>query len=100
LKGTSGRLRQKRDIKISNTMRKDFFGQTETHGVWEPNTSSIIIHRPMLNSIKDYAGTLIHEAIHAKSGLGDISRNFEGELTTAIGQVCEKALTKKKSWRH
>lgn len=87
-----------RDIKISTTMRKDFFGQTETHGVWEPNTSSIIIHRPMLNSLKDYAGTLIHEAIHAKSGLGDISRNFESELTTAIGQVCEKALTKKKSW--
>ena len=93
-----GKPRTVRDIKISTTMRKDFFGQTETHGVWEPNTSSIIIHRPMLNSLKDYAGTLIHEAIHAKSGLGDISRNFESGLTTAIGQVCEKALTKKKSW--
>jgi len=93
-----GKPRTVRDIKISTTMRKDFFGQAETHGVWEPNTSSIIIHRPMLNSIKYYAGTLIHEAIHAKSGLGDISRNFESELTIAIGQVCEKALTKKKSW--
>ena len=93
-----GKPRTVRDIKISTTMRKDFFGQTETHGVWEPNTSSIIIHRPMLNSLKDYAGILIHEAIHAKSGLGDISRNFEIELTVAIGQVCEKALTKKKSW--
>lgn len=95
-----GKPRTVRDIKISNTMRKDFFGQTETHGVWEPNTGSIIIHRPRLNSLKDYAGTLIHEAVHAKSGLGDISRNFEGELTTAIGQVSEKALTKKKSWWH
>ena len=93
-----GKPRTVRDIKISTTMRKDFFGQAETHGVWEPNTSSIIIHRPMLNSIKDYAGTLIHEAIHAKSGLGDISRIFESELTIAIGQVSEKALTKKKSW--
>lgn len=93
-----GKPRTVRDIKISTTMRKNFFGQAETHGVWEPNTSSIIIHRPMLNSIKDYAGTLIHEAIHAKSGLGDISRNFESELTIAIGQVSEKALTKKKSW--
>jgi hypothetical protein len=93
-----GKPRTVRDIKISSTMRKDFFGEAETHGVWEPNTNSIIIHRPMLNSIKDYAGTLIHEAIHAKSGLGDISRNFESELTIAIGQVSEKALTKKKSW--
>lgn len=93
-----GKPRTVRDIKISNTMRKDFFSQTETNGVWEPNTNSIVIHRPMLNSLKDYAGTLIHEAIHAKSGLGDISRNFESQLTTAIGQVCEKALTKKKSW--
>jgi hypothetical protein len=93
-----GKPRTVRDIKISTTMRKDFFGQAETHGLWDPNTSSIIIHRPMLNSIKDYAGTLIHEAIHAKSGLGDVSRNFESELTIAIGQVCEKALTKKKSW--
>ena len=93
-----GKPRTVRDIKISTTMRKDFFSQAETHGLWEPNTSSIIIHRPMLNSIKDYAGALIHEAIHAKSGLGDISRNFESELTIAIGQVSEKALTKKKSW--
>lgn len=87
-----------KDIKISETMRKDFFGQSETHGLWDPSTASIIIHRPMLNLLKDYSGTLIHEAIHAKSGLGDISRNFESELTVAIGQVCEKALTKKKSW--
>ncbi len=49
----------------------------------------------MLNSIKDYAGTLIHEAIRAKSGTFDVSRNFEHELTVAIGQICEKALNKK-----
>lgn len=93
-----GKPRSVRDIKISSTMRKDFFSEAETHGIWDPNTSSIIIHRPMLNSIKDYAGTLIHEALHAKSGLGDVSRNFESELTIAIGQISEKALTKKKSW--
>lgn len=98
LKLIDGKPRSVRDIKISSTMRKDFFGEAETHGIWDPNTSSIIIHRPMLNSIKDYAGTLIHEALHAKSGLGDVSRNFESELTIAIGQISEKALTKKKSW--
>jgi hypothetical protein len=90
-----GKPRIVRDIKISTTMRKDFFSEGETVGVWEPNTGSIIILRKMLNSIKDYAGTLIHEAIHAKSGMGDISKNFEHELTVAIGQVCEKALSKK-----
>ena len=87
-----------KEIKISATMRKDFFGQSETHGLWDSSTGTVIIHRPVLNSLSDYSGTLIHEAIHAKSGLGDISRNFESELTIAIGQVCEKALTKKKSW--
>jgi hypothetical protein len=90
-----GKPRIVRDIKISTTMRKDFFSEGETVGVWEPNTGSIIILRKMLNSLKDYAGTLVHETIHAKSGMGDISRNFEHELTVAIGQVCEKALSKK-----
>ncbi|MCF8297864.1 MAG: ATP-binding protein [Saprospiraceae bacterium] len=93
-----GKPRIVRDIKISTTMHKDFFSENETVGIWESSTSSIIILRKMLNSVRDYAGTLIHEAIHAKSGLGDISRNFEHELTTAIGQVCEKALEKKKKW--
>ncbi|MGI8599977.1 MAG: hypothetical protein ACR2KB_12055 [Chitinophagaceae bacterium] len=90
-----GKPRIVKDIKISATMRKDFFAQSDTVGIWEPSTSSIIILRKMLNSIKDYAGVLIHEAIHAKSGLGDVSRNFEHELTVAIGQVCEKALAKR-----
>ncbi len=90
-----GKPRIVKDIKISTTMRKDFLATGETLGIWDPSTSSIIILRKMLNSIKDYAGVLIHEAIHARSGLGDISRNFEHELTVVIGQVCEKALTKR-----
>jgi hypothetical protein len=90
-----GKPRIVKDIKISKTMRKDFVSEKETVGLWEPNTSSIIILRKMLNSIKDYSGTLIHEAIHAKSGLGDIDRGFEHELTIAIGQICEKTLAKK-----
>jgi len=87
-----------KEIKISKTMRKDFYSETETHGIWDPSTRSIIILRKMLRSIKDYAGTLVHEAIHAKSGAGDVNRQFETELTTAIGQISEKALDKKKRW--
>lgn len=93
-----GKPRIVEDIKISTTMRKEFFSENETVGVWEPSTSSIIILRKMLNSIKDYAGTLIHETIHARTGLNDVDRSFEHELTITIGQLCEKALAKKKSW--
>ena len=80
-----------KEIKISKTMQKNFYSETETNGIWDPSTQSIIILRKMLKSIEDYAGTLIHEAIHAKSGAGDINRQFEIELTTAIGQISEKA---------
>ncbi|MGD9493789.1 MAG: hypothetical protein AB7V36_10600 [Bacteroidales bacterium] len=85
-------------VKISETMRKDFFSEKETVGVWESETCSIIILRKKLNSILDYAGTLIHEAIHAKAGFGDVDRNFERELTIVIGQLCEIALKKKRMW--
>ena len=93
-----GKPRIVKEIKISTTMRKDFFSEGETLGVWEPQSRSIIILRKLLNSIKDYAGTLIHEAIHAKSGLDDVDRRFEHELTMAIGQVSEKALEKNRKW--
>ncbi len=92
-----GKPRAVKAIKISSTMRKDFFSQNVTLGVWDPNTGSIIILRKQLALLKDYAGTLIHEALHAKSGLGDVSRNFEHALTVAIGQVCDKALAGKKA---
>ena len=87
-----GKPRIVRDIKISKTMRKDFLSEDETLGLWDSNTRTIIILRKQLNSIRDYAGTLIHEATHAKSGLADVTREFETQLTAAIGLVCEKAL--------
>lgn len=93
-----GRPRNVLDIKLSTTMRKDFFSQKETLGLWDANTNSIIILRKILSSVTDYAGTLIHETIHAKSGFGDVDRNFEHELTIAIGQVCEKVLEKRGKW--
>lgn len=30
-----GKPRSVRDIKVSSTMRKDFFGEAETHGIWD-----------------------------------------------------------------
>lgn len=93
-----GKPQAVKEIKISKTMQKDFYSETETGGIWDSSTGSIIILRKMLRSVKDYAGTLIHEAIHARSGTGDVNRQFETELTKAIGQISEKALDKKKRW--
>ena len=94
-----GKPRIVRDIKISKTMRKDFLSQDETVGLWDSNSGTIIILRKQLTSIRDYAGTLIHEVTHAKSGLIDVTRGFETELTVAIGLVCEKALQGKMARR-
>jgi len=88
-------------IKISETMVKELFSSNETLGCWDPKTNNIVISRKQLRSLSEYSGTLIHEIIHAKTGLGDVSREFETELTKAIGIACNAALkneTKKKSW--
>lgn len=59
-----------------------------TLGCWDPQTSSIVISRMALDSIKEYAGTLIHELIHARTGYPDIDRDFEKALTSKIGSLC------------
>jgi hypothetical protein len=81
-------------VKISETMRKEFYTNHETLGLWEPSTRAIIIKRSQLSSLSSYAGTLLHEAVHAKSGFGDVSREFESELTKLIGIICVKAVQK------
>ena len=50
--------------------------------------------RITLKSISDYAGTLIHELIHAKTGQDDVSREFENSLTKTIGLLCEHIFKK------
>lgn len=77
-------------IKISSTMRKNFFSDVETEGCWDEKTSSVVLARSTLKSLKDYSGTLIHEFIHAKTGFDDVTRDFENELTEAIGKVCQE----------
>ena len=89
-----------KSIKISETMVKDLFSSSETLGCWDPNSLSIVISRKQLNSISDFSGTLIHELIHAKTGLVDVSRDFESELTRLIGIITESYIlnNKAKSW--
>jgi hypothetical protein len=74
-------------ILISETMRPDIFNSSDVQGLWDAGTSSIVIKRSQLASLSDFAGTLLHEIAHAKSGYGDVSREFESELTWMLGEV-------------
>lgn len=82
-----GRPRKVREILISETMRLDVQGNGEALGVWEEQTGRIIIKRSQLRGLVGYAGTLLHEAAHARSGAADITRMFEQELTLLLGIV-------------
>lgn len=90
-----------KSIKISSTMRKDFFADAETLGCWDENSNSIVISRKALETIDDYSGTLIHELIHAKTEHNDVTRAFESSLTETIGHLCghilEELCTRHKS---
>ncbi len=88
-----GKPKKVRDLKISETMRKDPITYRETEGLWERSTGTIIIKRSTLSTLEKYCGTLIHEVGHCLSNSEDISREFELELTRLIGIVVAR-LTK------
>ncbi len=80
-------------IKISKTMRADFSGCDHTQGLWDPALGIIIIRRDQLRSLRTFAGTLLHEVVHACSGYGDVTRGFECELTNIIGKIVATSLS-------
>jgi hypothetical protein len=82
-----------KNIKVSETMRPDFLTGSTTQGLWDEASSSIIVLRKQLGSLPDFAGTLLHEIAHAKSGYDDVSREFEDALTEMLGQVAASGLT-------
>ena len=93
LKIIGGKPRCVKSIKISETIyESEFF--VETVGLWQPSEGNIIIKRKQLQSLKSYAGTLIHECMHASSGEDDVSRGFEGALTDIIGVIVQNILTR------
>lgn len=85
-----GKPPQITDVTISETMRMDASGR-EVVGLWE-GKGRIIIKRDQLATLEQYAGTLLHETAHARSGADDISREFELELTKIIGIISAKLL--------
>jgi len=72
-------------IKISETMRMKTYAFVEAQGLWDP--PNIIIKRTQLRNLEEYAGTLLHEIAHARSGAPDISSEFEDELTDLLGKT-------------
>ena len=85
-----GRPSQVKKILISETMRLE--GLEEAVGVWEPREERIVIKRSQLRTLRDYAGTLLHELSHVTSRAPDISRRFEDELTGSLGTVASNSL--------
>ncbi len=74
-----------KDIKVSETMRMEAYAFVEAVGLWDP--PNIIIKRTQLRSLEEYAGTLLHEIAHARSGAPDISSEFEHSLTELLGKT-------------
>jgi hypothetical protein len=87
-----GRPKVVKEIKVSETMKKQLGSFVEADGVWEEEKGRIIVKRNTLKSIEMYAGTLLHEVAHALSGEEDVSRGFESELTQIIGRISSKAI--------
>ncbi len=74
-------------IKISETMRMETNAFVEAAGLWDPSSSSIIIKRTQLKNLEEFAGTLLHEIGHARSGASDVSSEFEKSLTELLGKT-------------
>jgi hypothetical protein len=105
--GLAGGLPTKvKEIRVSKTMRQDFLSGTDAVGLWDSGTASIVIRRDQLKSLDAFAGVLLHEIAHAKSGHDDVTREFENELTELLGFAAaaavstpEKPVHKSSFWR-
>ncbi|HDI73146.1 MAG TPA: ATP-binding protein [Candidatus Altiarchaeales archaeon] len=87
-----GKPRQIKNVKVSETMKKELGSFIEANGIWDPKTKSIIVKRSQLKNVEKYAGTLLHETAHAISGADDVSRDFESMLTNLLGKIVKQVL--------
>ncbi len=81
-----------KEVKISETMRPDFLGIHDAVGLWESDKRRIVVKRSQLRSLETFGGTLLHELTHARTGYDDVTREFEEELTVALGKVLVRAI--------
>jgi hypothetical protein len=87
-----GLPRHVRAIRVSQTMRQDFLNGTDALGLWDAASESIVVRRDQLKSLRAFAGTLLHELAHARTGHDDVTREFEDELTTLLGVTAAAAI--------
>lgn len=81
-------------VRVSKTMRQDFVSGADALGLWDLETSSIVIRRDQLGALDSFAGVLLHEIAHARSGHDDVTREFENELTELLGVTAAAAVSK------
>ena len=85
-----------KELRISETMRPSVKEGMHPAGLWDPVNGWVIVHRPELRRIKDFAGTLLHELVHARTGYDDLSRDFELTLTHLLGRLADELLVIRK----
>lgn len=91
---SGGLPRKFKELKVSETMRPSVTEGMNPAGLWEPASGRVIVHRPQLRSLEAFAGTLLHELTHARTGHDDVSRDFEEALTDIIGRLAARALSR------
>lgn len=88
-----GLPRQVKEVLISETMRPSVHEGFSPAGLWDASTGRIIIKRDVLQDARKFAGTLLHEIAHARTGHSDVSRDFEIALTEIIGRLANKLVS-------
>ena len=82
-------------IYISETIRPTVYGD-DARGEYNSTEDIIIVRKDQLSSLEYFLGTLIHELVHAKTGLPDVNRKFEITLTEIIGDLASNVFIKEK----
>ena len=75
-------------VLISENMRVDT--ASDANGLWDGE--NITIKRSQLQNLEDYVGVLLHEIAHSTSYSGDLTRDFELELSKFLGLAGSKAI--------
>lgn len=88
LKLVGGRPRCVKHIRITETINP----LRPCDGLWDPEDGTILIARQQLKDSVKFAGTLIHEAAHAKSGAADKTSAFEHQLTHWLGVLASQCI--------
>jgi hypothetical protein len=79
-------------IMISEQLCPDLLNGTQTQGLWDEAQNRIIIKRSELASVCSFAGILLHEITHARTGYCDVTREFETALTALLGRVASSRI--------